>query len=144
MLPGGAQCIWAQLAEGRTRPEKDGTSSQITKHFTLYRQTAIPFGASGNFSLSCFVSPPHPPVIALTVLTDHPFSSHSTLPTFIGSRQEERGSPLASYCFYHTFCFLDYFMCVKVLPGCVSVNHMHAVPIEARNEYLIHLLLSMA
>lgn len=35
-------------------------------------------------------------------------------------------------------------MCVKVLPGCVSVNHMHAVPIEARNEYLIHLLLSMA
>lgn len=45
-----------RLAEGRACPEKGDTSSQITKHFAPYSQPAIPLGASGNLSLSCFFS----------------------------------------------------------------------------------------
>ena len=41
------------------------------------------------------------------------------------------------HCFFFSFHFSFYFMCMGVLPACVSVYHVHIVSIEARRGHLI-------
>ena len=39
--------------------------------------------------------------------------------------------------FFH-YLLLYYFMCMCVLPACLSLHHRHAAPMEARSGHLIH------
>jgi len=99
------------LAEGDAWPEKGDASGQITKHFTPYSQREL-------VSFMFF-----PPLIALTVLTDCPFSPHPTLTTFIESRHEELGSPLSPVSSPHVLFLNSYFMYECLAQMCVCEPH---------------------